>query len=204
MSKEPAVSESLREILGLARLTLLAPRQGAKQILTLKISRNTLWQSMALVVSVSVLLAWVNMALAPSDLKFAGEEILSPSPFAFALLLTISMFCMVFGIYLIGRIFGGAGRFDDVLLLVIWLQVVMILLQLFQTVLMLLLPSLAGLAGLLGIGLLAWLLTNFTTVVHGFSSLGKVFLAILGVFFGISYVIVYVLALLGVEIAGSV
>lgn len=198
------MSPVVQDVLQLARLSLMAPQEAARKLLTLTIPRQLLWQMMALVVVLSVLLAWVNLALTPSNLEVVGADILGPSPFSFVLLVAGSMIIMVFGVWLIGRLFGGSGRFDDVLLLVIWLQALMLLLQIVQSVLILVLPGLAGIAGLLSLGLLAWLLTNFTAVAHGFSSLGRVFVMIIAVFFGISLGFSLILVMLGIEIAGSI
>jgi len=105
---------------------------------------------------------------------------------------------MMHAIHRIGRAFGGTGRFEEAMLLVIWLQFIFILVQLVQVLAFTLLPGLAAIITILALGLFFWLLTNFIAVLHGFTSLGMVFVATILSLIGIIFAMSLVLALLGV------
>ena len=95
---------------------------------------------------------------------------------------------------------GGTGSFEEAVLLMAWLQFIMICVQAVQAVALLVLPPLAGLIGIAGLFLFLWLLTNFVAVLHGFSSLIKVFLMILASAFGIAFGLSILLMLIGVTV----
>ena len=106
------------------------------------------------------------------------------------------MFIMVVMIYCthyIGQACGGNGRLDESFSVVIWLQSIMISLQLLQLLIIPFFPNLAVVFGLFGGVVFFWLYINFVTVLHGFNSLGKVFVgvifSIVGVFFVLSLVV---------------
>jgi Yip1 domain len=105
---------------------------------------------------------------------------------------------MVFAVFWIGRAMGGTGSFEESILLVAWLQFVMVCLQVVQTGVLLVSTTIAEIFGLLGIVLFLWLLTNFVAVLHGFTSLFKVFVMILVSAFGIAFGLSILLTLIGV------
>ena len=70
---------------------------------------------------------------------------------------------------------GGTGSFPDTLLAMVWLQFLMLGLQVIQLVLMVLFPPLAAIVNLAGFAIFLWLLTNFIAELHGFRSLLAVF-----------------------------
>ena len=57
--------------------------------------------------------------------------------------------------------FGGTGRFEEALTLVVWLQFIFICVQILQLLAVLVVPPVAGLITLLAVGLFFWLLVNF-------------------------------------------
>jgi hypothetical protein len=95
---------------------------------------------------------------------------------------------------------GGSGTLEGAVRLIALLQFIMLLLQAVQVVFLLVLPPIADLIGLLSVGLMLWLLTNFIAVLHGFRSLLGVFLMILATTFVLSFVLVFLLSLLGVSL----
>jgi hypothetical protein len=89
------------------------------------------------------------------------------------------LYLMIHAVTTIGRFFGGTGSFEESALLVIWLQFIFICVQVIQIAAILLLPPLAGMITILAVGLFFWLLVNFIAVLHGFTSLGLVFVVTL-------------------------
>ena len=115
---------------------------------------------------------------------------------------TINSVVMVFAIYWIGQALGGLGGFNDAIVAVTWLQFIMVLIQVAQTVLILISPAVSGMLGIFGIGVFFYLLTYFIAAIHGFTSLARVFMMIIATLFGLSFVLTILLAVVGINVAG--
>jgi hypothetical protein len=187
----------------LLKLTLSDPREGARAVAQIDVSREVLWAALTVIVALSVIGARIMSFLTPSTQQAAlGMEFVS-SPIMFALvmwgLLVLTVFCM----HYIGRAVGGQGRFDTSLKLVIWLQTILLLAQAAQIVIGAVSLMVAGLLGL-GFSLYSiWLFVNFVAVAHGFENRGTVLmgivLSVLGVVFGLSLLIALIAVLFGME-----
>lgn len=186
---------SLKSFLDLALLTLRDPREGLRAVQGLGIPQGFLWQLLVLVIALSVVLAYGNLALSPVDLDAA--EAVIPSPFLLAIILGSSMVGTVFAAYFVGRACGGTGRFDEVLLAMIWMQAVMLVIQVAQTLVGLILPPLGDMIALFAIAAMFWLLTNFVAEVHGFTSLARVFIMILATILGVAIGMAVLLVFIG-------
>ncbi len=187
---------------GLGRLaarTVREPRAVFAELRALHLPREALWQALIAVVAVSVILAeLVNLVLAAALGGPAGQPILSPLAFA-----GIQLGILVLSVVLIdrvGRMMGGRGDLDGAILAVVWLQFVMVCLQIVQSVLLLLFPFGAALVVILGIAIFLYLLTAFVTELHGFESTGRVFAMILFVLMGVALGLSFVLTLAGVTV----
>jgi hypothetical protein len=127
------------------------------------------------------------------------------APLALGLLQAMMLYLAAHAIAYIGRLFGGVGGFDGALALVTWLQFIFLLVQLVQLVLLIVLPPIAAVVTILAIGLFFWLLVNFIAELHGFTSVGMVFVMTLVSFVTILFVVSLVLGILGVTFdTGSV
>ncbi|KTF07440.1 Cytochrome c-type protein, partial [marine sediment metagenome] len=96
-----------------------------------------------------------------------------------------------------GRMFGGHGRFEDALLLTVWIEVMLLVVQLAQIVLSLALPGLAGILGIIAVALFLWLTVQFTKALHGFTSGPKVLLVMFGTLLVMGFVLSFFMAALG-------
>ncbi|GAB5445983.1 YIP1 family protein [Gymnodinialimonas sp.] len=187
----------LRFLTKLAFETLRDPRQGAETALRLAPPRPALWLAFSLMITLSLMMGEVvTLIAAPPE---AGP-LTGQSALALGLLQAAFLFLMVFAVTHIGRGFGGTGTFDGALALITWLQFVFFLLQLLQLVLLLIAPPLAAIVTILAIGLFLWVLVNFITVLHGFQSVGMVFVMTIVSFIGILFALSIVLTILGVTL----
>ena len=187
---------TLNGLLAMAWRTIRNAREGAAEVLSLGIPREALWPALALVVTLSILLAQIASLLTtgnPGALMPAG-------PLAMGFVQLLLLVIMIFAIFWIGRSMGGTGSFEETVLLVAWLQFIMVCLQVVQTVTLLFVPLLAGLIGLAALALFLWLLTNFVAVLHGFTSLAQVFVMILVSAFGIAFGLSIILTMIGVTV----
>ena len=190
---------TLNNVLQMAWRTILNPREGAEEVLALGVPRQALWTILFLVIVLSIMLGQISNLLMTQvgDAAFGG---LLANPVATGMIQLALLVVAVYAIYGIGRAFGGTGSFDEALLLVSWLQFIMVCIQVVQTVFMVILPPLAAMIGVAGLFLFLWLLTNFVAVIHGFRSLGQVFVMILLSTFVLAFFLSLILSITGVVI----
>ena len=172
----------LSEILTLSGLwrhtrdTIRAPQEAAQAVLTLNLPRNVLWLGLALVITLSTLLASAVLLMVPMPEAGAGV----PMPVVMGIVQAVFLVLVSLGIAVIGARFGGKGDFDGALALMVWLQAVFLVVQAFQIAAIAIgLSVLADIVSLASIPLFFWLLAQFVTVLHGFSSVWKTFWAII-------------------------
>lgn len=173
---------NLSEILTLSGLwrhtrdTIRAPQEAAQAILALNLPRNVLWLGLALVITLSTLLASAVLLMVPMPEAGAGV----PMPIVMGLVQAVFLVLVSLGIAVIGARFGGKGDFDGALALMVWLQAVFLVVQAFQIAAIAIgLSVLADIVSLASIPLFFWLMAQFVTVLHGFSSVWKTFWAII-------------------------
>lgn len=192
----------LRYLSKLAIDTIRDPKEGATEVLRIAPPRQILWIAFALMITFSLIMGEVVTLIAtpsggtPADVgPLTGQSALT-----LGLLQAVFLFLMVFAITHIGRGFGGTGHFDGALALITWLQFVFFLIQLVQLVLLLIAPALAAIVTILAIGLFFWVLVNFIAVLHGFQSVGMVFVMTIVSFVSIIFALSIVLTILGVTL----
>jgi hypothetical protein len=193
---------NMGNLLRMARDTVSNPREGAETVLALGLPKQALWLAFALVVVLSMLLGDLLYLLAdlPRDGAMTGP--LGASPLVMGLLQGAFLFLMAHAVTLVGRMFGGTGRFDEALALIVWLQFIFLCVQVLQLAAVLVIPPMAGLITMLAVGLFFWLLVNFIATLHGFTSLGMVLVMTILSGFTILFVLSLILTLLGVTFEG--
>jgi hypothetical protein len=191
---------TLGTLLRLARDTVTNPREGATTVLSFAPARQALWLMFALVVVVSLMMGEVMALLMgmPTDGPLTGP--MQQSPLMLGLIQAALLFVSIHAIHRIGRFFGGTGSLEEAALLIIWLQFILLCVQVLQIAALLILPPVAGLITILAIALFFWLLTNFIAALHGFQSLGLVFVTTLLAAFGLLVLMSMVLSMLGLAV----
>jgi hypothetical protein len=193
---------SLQTLLPMVWRTITNPREGAEEVLALGVPRHALWTILLLVLVLSIILGQITTLLVATA---AGVTVQGPlaNPMITGVLQFALLVVTIYAIHFIGRSMGGKGSIDEAILLVAWLQFVMVCIQVVQTALMLILPPLASIVGIVGLVLFMWLLTNFIAVIHGFRSLGQVFVMILLSMFVLAFILSILLTLFGVTVPGQ-
>jgi hypothetical protein len=194
---------TLGNLLRLARDTVSNPREGATTILSFAPARQALWLMFALVVVTSMMLGEIVALLTemPESGPLTGP--FTRSPLVLGLVQAAFLYLVIHAVHRIGRFFGGTGSFEEAALLVIWLQFIFVCVQIVQILAIVILPPAAGLITLLAIALFFWLLVNFIAVLHGFTSLGLVFVVTLLAAFGMLLALSMVLAALGLGVPAT-
>ncbi len=192
---------TLGNLLRLARETVSNPREGAATVLSFAPERQALWLMFALVIVLSLLLREFVAVFAgfPLDGPITGP--MQGSTLMLGLVMAGFLYLTMHAVHRIGQFFGGTGSFEETALLVIWLQFILICLQVIQIATLFILPPVAGLITIVAIALYVWLLVNFIAVLHGFTSLGMVFVATLLSAFALLFAFSLVLSLLGLGVA---
>ena len=192
-------SFTLRGIIAHAWQTLQQPAEGLRVLMALRLDRATLWTSFALGAVLSAILIQLSVLLDPGMSEIVGLERLTT---LMSVVQACTFLIMVFAVYWIGQACGGVGSFDDAILAVSWLQAIALLIQVIQSALVLVVPPLAQVLAVVQIGIFFYLLTYFIATIHGFTSLGRVFMMIIASLLGLAFALTFILALVGINVPG--
>ncbi len=180
----------LPSLLAAARDTVQQPRAGARAVLNLGLTLGAAWTALALMAVASSGLSALTFLMSDmgGEPQLDGAMVaLFSSPLQLAVLQGVVLAFGAWLIHTVGRMFSGKGQFRDALILVAWLEFILLLVQIVQTVLLLVSPQLVAMLGIFGLVLFLWLLTNFIAELHGYSSIMAVFFAIVGTVLLISF-----------------
>ncbi len=198
------MSQLGQQMVTLARLSLEDPRAGVRSLLSQDVPLPARSVGLLLMAVASTLLTHLGFLLLPPP-EDALSVFMVQSPLRTALIQWLILAASVLLIYRIGRAWGGKGSLPDTLLVVVWLQVIMLGVQVTQLVVLIVVPPLAGIVYLGSLVLFFWLMTSFVAELHGFASRGAVLAGILVASIGVAIVLVLVLTLLfGPEALGNV
>lgn len=182
----------------LVRLTLRNPEQGAQLLMAQGLPMSVRWMALFLAVSVSGLLAYLAAVLFPiPDAEVPPMYALVQQPLVLA---AMQLVAIVVGAGLmtgVGRLFGGFGVFADALLLSVWIEVMLLIVQVGQIVLSLVIPAFASMLGIVAIAMFLWLTVQFTKALHGFSSGPKVLLGLFATLLAMGFMMSFFAASLG-------
>ncbi|WP_103256298.1 YIP1 family protein [Tabrizicola aquatica] len=162
-------------ILELVGLSLRDPRAGLRALQAEQVPLAARSAGLLLMAVLSTILLQAGFVLAPPG-PDPVAIFLAQSPFQTAVVQWLVLILSAVLIFRVGRAFDGHGSLADAILVVVWLQLVMLGVQLLQLTAFLLVPPLGGLLGIIGFGVFLWLSVNFIAELHGFRSLGLVFL----------------------------
>lgn len=185
------------DLKALARQTLRNPEAAAHWLIAQGWPMQVRWMALVLAVSLSGVLAFVSTLLFPVP---EGEAAMLPIAGQPLVLAGMQLSAIVLGAGLmagVGRLFGGHGRFEDALLLAVWIEAMLLVVQVVQIVVSLILPPLAGMLGIIAIALFLWLTVQFTKALHGFTSGPKVLFVMFATLMVMGFVLSFVMAALG-------
>lgn len=183
---------SLSALLQLARFTVQSPREGARMVMQANLPMPARWVALALMAVVSSVLAHIAMRLMPQEAQNQMGGMMA-SPINTAILQALLMLASVYAIHWLGRWRGGSGSFADALILMVWLQFILLILQVIQIAVQVVVPPLMDVIGFLSIVLFMWLISNFIAELHGFKSVIMTFLGVLATLFLAGFVLSLIL-----------
>ena len=183
------------ELRELVRLSFAEPENGFRAVQALTLPITARWMLLGVAVLAGVVLAYILPVMTGQ-----AEEMFAP--FTFAIGQAGFNILAVLLLDRVGRMFGGTGSFEDAVLLVGWLQLLMAGLQGVQLLVMLVLPPLGALVLIVAIAAFFWMFSGFTCALHGFESRFMVLMAAFGTLFAVAFVVSLVMIILGVQIPG--
>jgi hypothetical protein len=145
------------------------PRRVARWLISQQFGLMTAAMALALTVVLTVALSYISYQIFPADLPQEWVALMQ-NPVKLALLQGIVLVVMAMLATGVGRWFRGQGRFEDAVLLLAWVQLLMLALQFVQMFFLLIFPAFAQALGVFGIVLSLWMLCNFLAEMHGFQS----------------------------------
>lgn len=197
----------LAYIVQLAVQTLRQPREAAQTVFQFELDRWSLWLALTLISVVSVLFSEFTMLFVPPEMIAAGGPLPS-SPVLLAVVIWGLLVISVFVTHYVGRAFDGQGALNDSLKTVIWMQIVLLVLQVVQIALFLISPVIAILFGWFGALYVLFVFLVFIQVLHGFKSLGGVvagaLVTFIGLMLGIALIIGVIAGVFGLELGANV
>jgi len=183
-------------LFGLMRASVTSPGQTAAWLLGLGLPRHTRFEATALLAVIGGIIGGYPSGI-PVPTPDGGEVVVGP--LVWSLVLAAGIILSASSLQVAGRILGGRGRFEDALLVTVWLNLMGLAVELLAILLMPLSVNLATLVFLGGFLFLIWPLLNFVRVLHGFSGLGRSFLAVLlggiGTTLGFSFILAIAISL---------
>lgn len=185
----------------LVMTTLTDPAGAARQLLDLRLTRETLWIALALAVVLNTAMQTLSGLLLPETPDLVPQQLRSPTIFGALLFMVVTL--TVAAISFVGRKLGGAGRFDEVMVLIVWLQFLRALLHALVLVLLLVAPLLALLLQLAGSLVGVYIMLHFVDQAHRLNSLGRAAWVLVASVLAMALVLYVFLALAGGPISGN-
>ncbi len=183
-----------RPLRALLRLTFHEPRAAAAQLTLHTPPRPVLIEAAVLVSALSVILAWVVETVAPGA-QPEGQALMGLSPLLLAVIQFFSIMLTALLIHGIGQAFGGRGSLDQALAVTVWLQAVMLVVQLAAGLIGLVAPPIGAALTLGSYFWFFYLMVQFVTVLHGFRSAWMVAGGVLVAGLLLSFVLLFILGL---------
>ena len=162
-------------MIDLTRLTLDTPRDPksvAEQLLGLGLLRPQIISLFAVSVCLSVISLFVSNVSMNSDNPFVivvGPGLVM-GPLPVAIMIFVMTLVSAFASSRIGRMFGGQGNFDVLLIIMSWLQWMQFVFQMLSTLLSFISIALSGLISLVIFVLTLWIFVAMWDRAHGFES----------------------------------
>lgn len=169
-------------------ITLRRPREAARAVLALNLPNGTLWLAAGTVATVGAIVSLVGQIILPAT-PDAPDILVRISPIGFALFALAALGVSSAVLTQMGRILGGVGRFNQVFAVMIWLQAVLVTLEVALLALMLLAPLLASFVALaVYVAALVWMVL-FLEVAHCFNGPGRAIGALLMSLLAIGFIL---------------
>ena len=149
----------------LAVLTLREPYQAAQIILGWKLPNEAIWTAIALVSVVITILSSLSNLIFPVDQPLPPLlSAIIATPFLYFLIVAVVFIATVHAIYWTGRMLGGTGAIEDLMVLLLWLQGLQTGAQAMVLTAKMIVPVLVGFIQLFVVVAILWILVHFINI----------------------------------------
>lgn len=152
----------------LTATTLRNPAAAAQELMSLHLPRSVLWTALILMATLQALTFGVSEILIPTT---APVPLVFDSPLAFFGMAVVALALTVYSLQWTGRMLGGSGSLEDVMVIIVWIQVLRVVVQLLALVLTIVMPGLALLLVFVATILGLYILVHFVNEAHRLNSL---------------------------------
>ncbi|MEX0368494.1 Yip1 family protein [Ruegeria sp. HKCCD8929] len=181
--------------------TVTDPAEAARQLMALGLGRDVLWLALALAVVLNTTIqAASNVLFTTIDPAFQGIAL---SLVTYAAIVGGGLILTIFTIFHIGRLMGGQGAFEDVMVLMVWMQFLRVLVQAAGVILLLTVPFLSVLLALVAFLIGVYIFVHFIDQAHRLGSPGRAAGVLIASIVAIAIVSFILLSLVGGPIPGT-
>lgn len=188
------------ELWPLVVLSVRDPARAAQLLMAMALPRQALWLGLGLAAVLNTLLFSVSNLAFPGPGPLPG---LFEGPVTYLVLVGGGLLATVVAVHRVGLLMGGRGSFDQVLVLMVWMQALRVLVQAAALLLMLSIPLLSAIlvmgASLYGV----FIFLHFINQAHGLGSLGRAAMVLVGSVLAIAVVLALLLTLIGGPMVGA-
>lgn len=183
----------------LTKSLLRSPRQGMREVLSLGIRDTALFQFAALMVVLASIAAYLISVMAPAPEEADGVM----GPLGYILVAGGNLVVTSVVLYWGGRMIGGKGDFQNVLLAMSVHQGATIIFQIVFAFSMILWPTLGSVILTVGVFYLIYLMAAYVAEVHELRSVWAAVGLIVGMIFLLAFLLLFIFSLLGVSLTGG-
>lgn len=186
---------TLDSLLKTLNLSLLRPREGIRHVLGWHLSLQDSVLALGLTAVVSAGLISLVVGPMPPEIDPLSAAMLT-SPIYLALMQFVGLGMIALFLHLMGRVFGGRGTLPEAVTMMAWMEGLLILLSVVQSVIMFVAPPFGAILVPLGLVISLWLISNYVAELHGFNSLMATLFGVIAAFLaaGVAMIFVFFLA----------
>lgn len=152
----------------LAVATITDPAGAARTLIGLRLTRDVLWTALLLVAVLNALLFALSNIILPPPPELG---LLFHSPMLYLAVVAAGLSLSVVSLHVIGRMLGGTGALENIMVLVVWLQLLRVAMQAIALLLALLTPAISAMVVLAAAFYGIFIMLHFINQAHGFGSL---------------------------------
>ncbi|MFT7594944.1 MAG: hypothetical protein ACI8R4_002270 [Paracoccaceae bacterium] len=176
------------------------PASAARSLMALQLPSQVLWTALALVAVLNTALFTLSNLLMPGPSPLPETF---NSPMVYLTIVVVGLILTIYALFWVGRLFGGKGSVADIMVLIVWMQVLRVLAQGAALILVMTLPFLAMIevfaATLIGV----YMLVHFVDQAHRFGSIGRSALVLIASLLAIAVGLSLIVAFVGGPNVGS-
>ena len=192
---------STQALTDLAVTSVKEPAAAARRLLSRDLEQSTLWTALLLMAVLNTLIQQVSnlfIDIPTPLLRLFDVAII------YFLFVAGGLILIVFAVFWTGRIFGGRGSLEDIMVVIVWLQFLRVLVQASALILLLTIPFVSFLFVIGATMIGCWIFVHFVNEAHEFDNLGKSAVVLIAAFAGMLVGLSLLLSLVGFGSLGLV